>query len=167
MSEATLHQRRKKLNEITKGEGLGGAYTATLSRIRAQGGGRSKLGRDVLMWVSHAERPLHANELCQALGVEEGSIHLNSRNIPAIETLLACSLGLVTLERSSSRVRLIHHTLQEYLSHNPNLFLNPQSVIAGVCLTYLNFHHIRGLSSTLRSAPPTAPFLIYCFSLLG
>ena len=167
MGEATLGQRKKKLDEMTKGEGLGGAYAATLSRIRAQGGGGSKLGMDVLMWVSHAERPLRADELCHALGVEEGSIDLNTRNIPAIRTLLACSLGLVILESSSSTVRLVHHTLQEYLSHNPNLFLSPHSVIAGVCLTYLNFRHIRRLSPTLRFAPLTAPFLIYASCYWG
>ena len=99
LGEITLHQRREKLDEMTKGEGLGGAYAATLSRIKAQPGGRSKLGMEVLMWVSHAERPLHVNELCHALGVEKGSADLNIRNISKIETLLACSLGLVTVER--------------------------------------------------------------------
>jgi len=33
LSELTLHQRRKKLDEMTKGEGLGDAYAATLSRV--------------------------------------------------------------------------------------------------------------------------------------
>src|SRR5437879_1190925 len=113
------------------------------------------------MWVSHSERPLHVDELRHALGVEEGSLDLNIENIPAIETLLACSLGLVTIEKSSSTVRLIHYTLQEYLSHNPNLFFQPHSMIAEVCLTYLNFRHVMGFSPTLRSAPPTAPFVEY------
>ena len=87
LGELTLHQRRKKLDEMTKGEGLGGAYAATLSRVQAQPASRSKLGMQVLMWVSHSERPLHVDELCHALGVEEGSSDLNLRNIPRIETL--------------------------------------------------------------------------------
>jgi len=91
------------------------------------------------MWVSHSERPLRVDELCHALGVEEGSSDLNIRNIPRIETLLTCSLGLVTVEKSSSTVRLIHYTLQEYLSHNPNSFLSPHLMIAEVCLAYLSF----------------------------
>ena len=161
LGEITLHQRRKKLDEMTKGEGLGDAYAATLSRVRAQQRSKSKLGMEVLMWVSHAERPLHVDELCHALGVEEGSIDLNIRNIPSIETLLACSLGLVTVEKSSSTVRLIHYTLQEYLSRSPDLFLKPHSMIAEVCLTYLNFRHVRGFSSTFRSIPPTIPFVKY------
>jgi len=119
------------------------------------------------MWVSHSERPLHVNELCHALGVEEGSTDLNVRNVPAIETLLACSLGLITVEKSSSTVRPIHYTLQEYLSHNPNLFLKPHSMIAEVCLTYLNFHHVNDLSPSLRSVPSTAPFIQYASCYWG
>ena len=153
LGEITLDRRRKKLDEMSKGEGLRGAYAATLSRIKAQEGGRSKLGMEVLMWVSHAERPLHVDELCHALGVEEGSRDFNNiRDFPSARTLLACCLGLVTIEKSSSTFRLVHYTLQEYLSDNPNLFTNPHSVIAGVCLTYLNFRHIKSLSSNLRPA---------------
>ena len=70
LGEATLTRRRKKLDKMTKGDGLGDAYAATLSRIVALEGGGSKLGMEVLMWVSHAERPLQVNELCHALGVE-------------------------------------------------------------------------------------------------
>ena len=161
LGEITLHRRRKKLDEMTKGRGLGDAYAASLSRMKVQQRSRSKLGMEVLMWVSHAERPLHVDELCHALGVEKGSVDLNIRNIPAIETLLACSLGLVTVEKSSSTVRLVHYTLQEYLSHNSDLFLNHHSLIAEVCLTYLNFQHIREFSPILDSVPATAPFVEY------
>jgi len=161
LGEITLHTRRQKLDEMTKGEDLGGAYAATLSRMAAQPRSGSGLGMQVLMWVSHAERPLHVDELCHALGVEKGSMDLNVRNIPTIETLLASSLGLVTVEKSSSTVRLVHYTLQEYLSHNPNLLLKPHSLIAEVCLTYLNFRHVWSFSPTLRSAPQTAPFVEY------
>ena len=121
LGEITPHQRRKKLDEMTKGEGLGDAYAATLSRVKAQSKSRSKFAMEVLMWVSHAERPLHVDELRHALGVEEGSTDLNIRNISPIETLLECSLGLVMVEKSSSTVRLVHYTLQEYLSHNPSV----------------------------------------------
>jgi len=167
LSEMTLHKRRKKLDEMTKGERLGDAYAETLSRMKEQPGSRSKLGLEVLMWVSHAERPLRVDELRHALGVEEGSADLNIRNIPTMETLLACCLGLVTVEKSSSIVRLVHYTLQEYLSHNPNLFIKPHSVIAEVCLTYLNFRHVKAFSPALSSAPPTAPFVEYASCYWG
>ena len=161
LGEITVYQRRKKLEEMTKGDGLGDAYTATLSRIKAQNRSRSRLGMQALMWVSHSERPLRVAELRHALGVEEGSTDLNTQNIPAIETLLACCLGLITVEKSSSTVRLVHYTLQEYLSRNPNLFPKPHSTIGEVCLTYLNFRQVRSISPTLHSVPPTVPFAEY------
>ena len=161
LAEITLHQRRKKLDEMTKGKGLGDAYAATISRMKAQQRTRSKLGMEVLMWISHSERPLHIDELCHALGIEEGSVDLNTQNIPAVETLLICCLGLVTVEKSSSTVRLVHYTLQEYLSHNSDLFIRPHSMIAEACLTYLNFRQVRAISPTVRSVPPTIPFVEY------
>jgi len=167
LGEITLHQRRKKLDEMTKGKGLGDAYAATLSRMKAQQRSRSKLGMEVLMWISHSERPLHVDELCHALGVEEGSMNLNTRNIPAIETLLTCTLGLVAIEKPSCTVRLVHYTLQEYLTHNSNLFIKPHSMIAEACLTYLNFRQVREISPTVRSVPPTIPFVEYASCYWG
>ena len=167
LGEITVHQRRKKLEEMTKGDGLGDACTATLSRIKAQHKSRSRLGMQALMWVTHSERPLRVAELCHALGVEEGSTDLNTQNIPAIGTLLACCLGLITVEKSSSTVRLVHYTLQEYLSRNPNLFLKPHSAIAEVCLAYLNFDQVRSISPTLHSVPPTVPFVEYASCYWG
>ena len=166
LGESTLTRRRKKLEKMTKGDGLGDAYAATLSRIKALEGGGSKLGMEVLMWVSHAKRPLHVDELCHALGVEE-SEDLDPGNIPTIETLLEFTLGLITVEKSSSTVRLVHYTLQEHLSNNTELFPNAHSIIAEVCLTYLNFPHVRGISPTLDSLPPTAPFIEYASCYWG
>ena len=62
----------------------------------------------VLMRVSHSERPLNANELCGALGVEIGFTDRDSQNVPAIKTLLECSLGLVIVEASTCAVRPAH-----------------------------------------------------------
>ena len=121
----------------------------------------------VLMWASHAERPPHVDELRHALGVVVGSVDLDIQNIPAIDTLLACTMGLLTIEKSSSTVRLVHYSLQEYLSNNTNLFPNPHSIIAEACLTYLNFAHVRSFLPTLRSVPSTAPFVQYASCYWG
>ena len=75
---------------MADGLGLGDAYGATLDRIKGQGGERARLGMAVLMWISHAERPLKADELCHALAVEIGSPDLNTDNLPSIGILLAC-----------------------------------------------------------------------------
>jgi len=161
LGEVTIRQRRKKLKEMTQGGGLSDAYTATLARLKAQKGNKSALGMKVLMWVMYSERPLRTQELCHALGVEIGSADLDPENVPALRVLLASCLGLVTLEASSSTVRLVHFTLREHLSHHSMLFHSPHSAISEVCLTYLNFECITDLRPTLPSAPVTTPLLEY------
>ena len=161
LGEVTIRRRRKKLEEMTLGGGLSDAYTATLTRLKAQKGYKSVLGLKVLMWVVYSERPLRAHELCHALGVEIGSTDLDPESVPALRTLVSSCLGLVTVEASSSTVRLVHFTLQEHLSHEPTLFHNPHSAIAEVCLTYLNFGCIKNLSPTHDLASAETPLLEY------
>ena len=149
------------------GSHLEGAYATTLARMKAQKGSRSRLGIEALMWVSNSERPLHTSELCHALGVKIGSPDLNVENIPTIRTLLGCSLGLITVEASSSTARLVHFSLQEYICNSPGLFRSPHTMIAEVCLAYLNFESVRDLSPTLRSAPSTVPLVGYASRYWG
>ena len=132
LGEVTIYKRRKRLAKMKKGKGLGDAYRATLTRIKSQNRSKSRLGMEALMWISHSERPLKAIELCQALGVERGNLDRNAGNEPAIETVLRCSLGLVTVEASSSTVRLVHFTLQEHLSNASSLFHSPHSMMAEI-----------------------------------
>ena len=113
------------------------------------------------MWVLYSERPLRAEELCHALKVEMGSVDLDPENVPALRTLLAFCLGLVRIEASSSTARLVHFTLQEYLSNDPMLFDNPHSTIAEVCLTYLNFQRVLDISPIVYWAPSTMPLIKY------
>ena len=167
LGEVTVFRRRQKLDEMTKGNHLGNAYARALARVKAQEGGRSRFGMEALMWVSNSEQPLHTSELCHALGVTIGSPDLNIEDIPTIQTLLACSLGLITVDASSSTVLIVNPSLQEYLSNNPSLFKSPHSMIAEVCLTYLNFRCVRELSPTLSSAPQTLPLVGYASSYWG
>ena len=161
LGEVTIGLRRKKLEEMARGNGLSDAYTETLTRLKGQKGNKSVLGLKVLKWVLYSERPLRAEELCHALAVEMGSTDLDSNNIPVLRTLLSSCLGLVTVEGPSSTVRLVHFTLLEHLLSNPTLFHSPHSTIAEVCLTYLNFECVRDLSPTLVVAPSTMPLLEY------
>ena len=130
---------------MTDGLGLGDAYSATLSRIKGQGGRKAKLGMAALMWISHSEWPLGPDELCHALAVEIGSPNFNSDNIPSIGTLLACCQGLVVVDKETSTIRLIHFTLQEYLLAHPELFSAAHSTIAETCLSYLNSQEVKAI----------------------
>ena len=165
LAEATIHQRRQVLHRMTAGLGLQDAYDTTLDRIRQQGGSKSKLGMEALMWVSHSERPLKLEELCHALGVELGAEDFNMRNVPSIRAVLGCTLGLVAVDKKESTVRLLHFTLQEYLRQYSTPFVTPHSMMAEICLTYLNCRLIRALPPYLDKTPATTPFLEYatCF----
>ena len=166
LSEATIRKRRERLDLMTSGLGLDGAYDATLDRIKGQGKGNSTLGMAALMWISCSERPMHLGELCEALAVEIGSGDMDDDNIPSEKTLLASCLGLVTVDESSI-VRLVHFTLQEYFSRHSEHFESPHSAMAEVCLTYLNFDSVDKISYTLDSDSPETRFLQYASSYWG
>ena len=115
------------------------------------------------MWISHSRRPLQADEICHAIATCIGSNDLNSDDIPAISTstLLSCCQGLVTIEKGTSNIKLIHFTLQEYFCTHPDLFDRAPSTMAETCLTYLNFQHIRNLQAGPTFDPRNTPFLEY------
>jgi len=161
LQETTIHRRRQKLSSMTDGLGLGDAYRVTLDRIKRQGEEKAKLGMAALMWISRAERPLKAHELCHALAVEIGSLNLHTDNVPSIGTLLSCSQGLIVVEKEASTVRLIHFTLQEYLCAHPDLFGAAHSVMTETCLSYLNSQRVRDFSTCPSPHLQDAPFLEY------
>jgi len=141
------------------GVDLGSVYAQTLQRIREQTGDRSRLGMKVLMWVSHAERPLRMNELCHALAVEMERTDLDPENIWSEDIVLGSCLGLVIDSRTSG-LRLIHHTLQEYLSH-PGILPDAHETLAVTCLAYLNYQQVKGLPADRIPYPQDMPFFEY------
>ena len=160
LQETTIYRRRQKLRAMENGLDLGGAYEGTLERIKAQSGEKA-LGMAALMWISHSRRPLKVDEICHSIAIRAGSNDLNSDDVPAISVLLGCCQGFVTIERGTSTVRLIHFSLQEYLYTHPDLFNRAHSTMAEICLTYLIFQHVKGLSAGPSPDPRDTPFLEY------
>ena len=144
----------------TTGVDLDSVYDQTLQRIREQKGGRSRLGIEVLMWVSHAERPLGIDELRYALAVETDSTNLDPDNIPPQETVIGSCLGLAVVEQETSTVRLIHYTLQEYLSQ-PGVLPGAHRALGETCLTYLNYAQVKALPVDDITNLGGMPFLGY------
>ena len=169
---STVSQKRERLVEMTNGLGLEDAYGAAIKRIKAQDGDKSRLGIEALMWITYAERPLKADELCHALAIElpptsamviwtTDRIDFNADNVPSMAAVVGCCQGLVTVDKEGSCVRLIHSTLQEYLSHRANIFGKPHSKIGESCLAYLNSRHVKSLSTYSSTAAKEIPFLEY------
>jgi len=167
LAEATIYRRRQALQRTTKGPGLQDAYDKTLERVRRQGGSKSRLGMEALMWISHCGRPLGSQELCHALGIEVGMEDFSIQNVLSIKTVLGYTLGLVTIDEEASTPRLLHFTLQEYLGQHPTLFVTAHSMMAETCLTYLNCRSIRALPQNLDNFLEKTPFLKYATYFWG
>ena len=161
LDETSIAERKKMLQKVaTTGIDLDNVYDQTLRRIKEQKGGRSRLGLNVLMWVSHAERPLRINELCHALAVEMGATDIDVENIRPQETVLGSCLGLAVVDQETSTVRLIHYTLQEYLSR-PGVFPDAHRTLGQTCLTYLNYDKVKRLPADDDLNLVEMPFLEY------
>jgi len=162
LHESTVYQRRERLSKMTDGSGLGGVYGATIAQINALDGDKLRLGMAALTWISHAERPLRADELGHALAVEPCSTDFNIGNTPSMSTLVSCCQGLIAVDKEASTVRLINFTLQEYLSAHPDIFSRPHSVMVEICLTHLRLQQVKALSPCPSPDTRNTPFLEYC-----
>jgi len=144
----------------TTGVDLNSVYDQTLRRIKEQKRDRSRLGMEVLMWVSYAERPLRIDELSHALAVEMGETELDPENVPPLDTVLGSCLGLAVVDKKTSTVRLIHYTLQEYLSRL-GVLPNAHRTLGEICLTYLNYDEVKGPPADGTPSLGSMPFLEY------
>jgi ankyrin repeat protein len=127
------------LEALSKGpEALKDAYSEAIVRIDSQPQGDRTLARNVLSWISYAQRPLTTGELCHALATEPGDKELDLDNIPDIEDIESVCAGLVTIDEESQIVRLVHYTTQDYLvSIREKWNHDAQYNVASTCLTYL------------------------------
>ncbi|KAL2130413.1 hypothetical protein VTI74DRAFT_6502 [Chaetomium olivicolor] len=111
-----------------------------MERIHSQREGFRQLAQRVLTWITCATRPLSATELQHALAVELGERSLDRDNIPSIGQLASVCSGLVTVDRESNVVRLIHYTTQEYFNRTRGLwFPSAEEELCTICVTYLSF----------------------------
>jgi len=59
-------------------------------------------------------------------------------------------------------VRLIHFTLQEYLSTSSDIFSKPPSKMTEICLTYMNSRQVKAIRGDRFHETSHMPFLQYC-----
>jgi len=144
----------------TTGVDLDSVYGQTLQQIKEQKGDRPRLGMEVLIWVSHAKRPLRIDELCHALAVDVEAADLDPKEIRLQDTVLGSCLGLTMADKKTSIVRLIDDTLQEYLSR-PGILPGAHKILGETCLAYLNDDQVKGLSTSNVGDLVHMPFLEY------
>jgi ankyrin repeat protein len=121
------------------------AYNETMKRIKAQVLDAQELAERVLYWLTFAKRLLSISELRHALAVEVGESEIDEENLPEIEDIVSRCFGLVTVDKKSNLIRLVHYTTQDYFERTQShWFPSAERKIATTCITYLSFDIFKG-----------------------
>jgi ankyrin repeat protein len=137
--EVFLRQDRGE-NEDQKVHVLSLAYAKAMRKIGEQNTEPRKLAMQVLSWITHAKRPLSTLEIRHAIATRENSKELSQGDLPHISDIISVCGGLVTVDKESDIVRLVHYTTQKYLETlKDGWFGNPEDNITSTCITYLSF----------------------------
>ena len=134
----TKSEIRKSLHNLSTN--LSQAFEDTIERIGNEPRNRQQIAMQSLMWVSHARSQLRIIELQHALATQVGDTKFDEDNLLQARLIVDCCFGLIVLDNESSIVRLVHHTLQDFLQarQQPH-FANEETQITRICLTYLCF----------------------------
>jgi hypothetical protein len=84
------------------------AYQNAMERIKGQVADQVELAKQVLSRTTCANRPLTTTELQYTLAVEVGELELDEENLPQIEDIVSIYAGLVTVDKKSGIIRLVH-----------------------------------------------------------
>ncbi|THY84831.1 ankyrin [Aureobasidium pullulans] len=146
--EITLRDLREKLANLS--EDITAAYEQTMDRINGQTTRQSQRARQVLCWLTHARRPLEAEELKQALAIRDTDKKYDKDGEISTDTLLSYCMGLVIKEKkhsgwlhpihapNSDVVRFVHLTAQEYFDKSAKrIGLRGHQDIAETCISTL------------------------------
>ena len=129
----------KKLKVLSK------VYDRAMDRINGQREGFRLLAKKVLSWITRATRPLTTLELRHAIAVEIDELELDEGNLPDIEDIVSVCAGLVTVDKESNIIRLVHYTTQEYFDRTQShWFPSADAEIATICVTYLSISVFEG-----------------------
>ncbi|KAG7424985.1 putative ankyrin repeat protein [Fusarium oxysporum f. sp. raphani] len=117
------------------------AYETAMERIEQQAPGHRDFAKQILSWITCAKRPLTTLELRHALAVEVGTTELDEEALPETEDIVVACVGLVTNDKQSDIIRLVHYTTQQYFDKNRGKwFPNAEAGITTTCATYLLFN---------------------------
>ena len=119
------------------------AFHGTIIRVTEQSPELFKKAAKIMAWIHLAERSLTVSELLSSLAIRDSDASFNPRGIPIRETLLNCCHGLAVVDQETSTVRLVHYSLQEYLSRQDRILgftkVEWHMKMAHTCLTFLKF----------------------------
>ncbi|KAM0388667.1 Inversin [Fusarium culmorum] len=141
--QVLLEDVRIKLNELK--HDINDKYRDIIKRIGNQDSSRQKIAVNALAWITHAYRPLMAEELRQALAVNPEDRQFKPGRMPLVDDIIAFCCGMVVHDRTSDTFRLVHNTATEFmkglggdtLAISNEGFKDPHCYISQVIATYL------------------------------
>lgn len=114
---------------------------------------RQGLIKRMLQWIVCARRPLHIDELLEAVAFTIDDDHWNHSRIPMDPTrLIRASGNLMIVDEEDQTVRLAHYTVQQFLLSAPIEDINPpaygyrfqrkeaEQYVGETCIIYLSFN---------------------------
>jgi len=145
--------------------GLDNTYKDVMERISKQGKADVDLALKVLSWITYAKVPLKAKALQHAVATRPGMMTLDDGDLTDEDDLISVCAGIVTIDRESGIVRLVHYTAQRYLEEHFKGLNLKVDVVRG-CLTYLGLEVFREPcdlqdGTPLRNRVENYPFLGY------
>ncbi|KAJ5297504.1 hypothetical protein N7508_007753 [Penicillium antarcticum] len=152
------------LRRLPEGENaISRTYEDAISRISDQPQKDRELGEMIILWITHAQRPLSLKDLQYALTLQEGDDEIDPQDLIPGELLTSTCAGLVTIEDVSGRIQFTHSTAQEYLdSIKSAKFPSADAYIAKRCIQYLSLSmfctdtkeiHTTGFFKTIAKFP--------------
>jgi hypothetical protein len=99
---------------------------------------RASRAMQTLMWLSHSKRALTIDELRHALATKTENAQFDPGNLINTMLLVESCLGLVTVDKEASTIRLVHLSVNDYLQErHEELFSGGHGRLAVDCLNYL------------------------------
>ena len=159
--QKTKRDMRKALTSLPKE--LDETYDSAMERIRSQDTDSVRVAERALAWITNSRRPFSVEELQHALAVQPDEVctahnsciyssscleeamltpnhaqtSFDEEAIYAEDDLVSVCAGLVTIDRESHVIRLVHYTAQDYFERlRSKMFPTIQVEITKACIRY-------------------------------
>ena len=128
-------------------EGLGNTYKRILTKI-SDSYSKVALAQKVFQWATVAKRPLHVEELKEAVAIDPNDETWDEDKFPHEDLMLESCRGLIIKDEDDGTVHFAHHTVRQYLTGGLATKVDPlfevavesANVLAGhACVAYLCF----------------------------
>jgi hypothetical protein len=113
-------------------------YDEVMNRIASQKDEEARLALKTLTWVVYAREKLTPKQLQHAIAITPESKELGEDDLTHLDHLISLCYGIVTEDKESGTIRLVHFTTQEYFQRKRNQFF-PQAHerIVTTCVKYI------------------------------